>query len=121
MTKLVIIDDHEALREGLAALLGHGGMEVVGAAGNVAAGVDLVEHTHPDVAIVDIRLPNVSGLDVIEGLKSDERTRAIPVMALTVLDSQTDRQACLDAGADVFVTKPDRIATFLDRIATLLA
>jgi DNA-binding NarL/FixJ family response regulator len=57
MTKLVIIDDHEALREGLAALLGHGGMEVVGAAGNVAAGVDLVEHTHPDVAIVDIRLP----------------------------------------------------------------
>lgn len=80
-----------------------------------------VEDVRPAAIIVDIRLPNVSGLDVIEGLKSDERTRAIPVMALTVLDSQTDRQACLDAGADVFVTKPDRIATFLDRIATLLA
>jgi DNA-binding NarL/FixJ family response regulator len=68
MTKLVIIDDHEALREGLAALLGHGGMEVVGAAGNVAAGVDLVEHTHPDVAIVDIRLPDGSGIDLTREL-----------------------------------------------------
>ena len=81
----------------------------------------VVEDVRPAAIIVDIRLPNVSGLDVIEGLKSDERTRAIPVMALTVLDSQTDRQACLDAGADAFVTKPDRIKTFLDRIATLLA
>src|ERR1700750_1421692 len=56
MTKLVIVDDHEALREGLVALLPHGGLEVVGAAGNVAAGVDLVDHAEPDVAIVDIQL-----------------------------------------------------------------
>jgi DNA-binding NarL/FixJ family response regulator len=58
MTKLVIVDDHEALREGLVALLEHGGLEVVGAAGNVAAGVDLVEHAEPDVAIIDIQLPD---------------------------------------------------------------
>jgi DNA-binding NarL/FixJ family response regulator len=57
MTKLVIIDDHEALREGLVALLRGHGMEVVATAGNVAAGIDLVQHTEPDVAIVDIRLP----------------------------------------------------------------
>ncbi len=79
------------------------------------------EELTPAAIIVDIRLPNISGLDVIEGLKSAERTRAIPVMALTVLDSPTDKDACLAAGADVFVTKPDHIATFLDRIATLLA
>lgn len=78
------------------------------------------EELRPAAIIVDIRLPNISGLDVIEGLKADERTRAIPVMALTVLDSPTDKDACLAAGADVFVTKPDHIATFLDRIAALL-
>ena len=64
MTKLVIVDDHEALREGLAALLAANGMEVVGAAGNVAAGLDLVDHADPDVAIVDIRLPDGSGIDL---------------------------------------------------------
>lgn len=78
------------------------------------------EELRPAAIIVDIRLPNISGLDVIEGLKADARTRAIPVMALTVLDSPADKDACLAAGADVFVTKPDHIATFLDRIAALL-
>jgi DNA-binding NarL/FixJ family response regulator len=68
MTKLVIVDDHEALREGLVALLGHGGMEVVGAAGNVAAGLDLVEHADPDIAIVDIRLPDGSGIELTREL-----------------------------------------------------
>ena len=81
----------------------------------------VAEELNPAAIIVDIRLPNISGLDVIEGLKTASRTRAIPVMALTVLDSPTDRGACLAAGADAFVTKPDHIATFLDRIAALLA
>ena len=60
MTKLVIVDDHEALREGLAVLLGGHGMDVVGAAGNCAAGLDLVNHVEPDVALIDIRLPDAA-------------------------------------------------------------
>jgi DNA-binding NarL/FixJ family response regulator len=68
MTKLVLVDDHEALREGLAALLAGHGMEVVGAAGNVAAGIDLVEHADPDVAVLDIRLPDGNGIDLTREL-----------------------------------------------------
>jgi DNA-binding NarL/FixJ family response regulator len=64
VTKLVIIDDHEALREGLAVLLGQGGLDVVAAAGNVAAGADVIEHADPDVAIVDIRLPDGNGIEL---------------------------------------------------------
>jgi DNA-binding NarL/FixJ family response regulator len=68
MTKLVIVDDHEALREGLVALLGANGLEVVGEAGNVAAALDLVEHADPDIAIVDIRLPDGNGIDLTREL-----------------------------------------------------
>src|SRR5919198_973743 len=68
MPKLVIVDDHEALREGLAALLTNEGMEIVGAAGNVAAGLDLVEHTEPEIALVDIQLPDGSGIDLTRDL-----------------------------------------------------
>ena len=76
MTKLVIVDDHEALREGLAALLRSHGMEILGAAGNVAAGLDLVEHATPEIAIVDIRLPDGSGIDLTRELIARRRSSA---------------------------------------------
>src|SRR5687767_4879647 len=68
VTKLVVIDDHEALRSGLEVLLSQAGLDVVGAAGNVAAGLDLIDHTDPDLALVDIRLPDGSGIDLTRQL-----------------------------------------------------
>jgi DNA-binding NarL/FixJ family response regulator len=68
MTKIVLIDDHEALREGLVALLSQAGLDVVGTAGNVASGQDLVLVGNPDVALVDIRLPDGSGIDLTREL-----------------------------------------------------
>jgi len=61
-TKLMIVDDHEALREGLEVMLTHAGHEIVGVAGNVAAALDLLEVGDPEVAIVDIQLPDGSGI-----------------------------------------------------------
>jgi two-component system response regulator DevR len=106
MVKLVIVDDHEALREALALLLTHSGMEVVGAAGNVAAGIDLVEHADADVALVDIRLPDGSGIDLCRDLlASDAELRCL------ILTSFTDEQSMLDAilaGASGYVVKDIR-------------
>lgn len=67
----------------------------------------------PDLIIVDIRLPHISGLDIIEALKAQEATRHIPILALTVLDSRQDKQACYDAGADAFASKSIQIQPFL--------
>ena len=68
MTRLVVIDDHEALRGGLEALLAGAGHDVLGAAGNVAAAFDLVEHLEPELALVDVRLPDGSGIDLARDL-----------------------------------------------------
>lgn len=64
MIRLAIIDDHEALRDGLEMMLTSGGLEIVGTAGNVASAMDLIEQTSPDVAVIDIRLPDGTGTEL---------------------------------------------------------
>ncbi len=103
MTKLVIIDDHEALREGLAILLARDGDQVVGTAGNSAAALDLVEHAAPDVAIVDIRLPDGSGIDLTR-----ELLRRAPDLGVVLYTGDSDVELLadgLDSGARGYALK----------------
>ncbi len=111
MTKLVIIDDHEALREGLAVLLRQGGMEVVAAAANVAAGMDVVEHAEPDVAIVDIRLPDGNGIELTRRLLG--RT---PDLGVILYTGDSDFELLydgLDSGARGYALKAGSIDELL--------
>ena len=62
--RLVLIEDHQALREGLELLLGREGCEVVGTAGTAAEGREQIERLDPDVSLVDIRLGEDSGIDL---------------------------------------------------------
>jgi DNA-binding NarL/FixJ family response regulator len=118
MTKLVIVDDHEALREGLAALLGHSGMDVVGAAGNVAAGVDLVEHAEPDVALIDIRLPDGSGIELTRDLLSRR-----PDLGVILYTGDADAELLydgLDSGARGYALKAgsmDELKGAIEKVA----
>ena len=118
MTKLVIIDDHEALRDGLAVLLGQGGLDVVAAAGNVAAGEDVVEHANPDVAIVDIRLPDGSGIELTRTLL--ERRPDLGVILYTG-DADADLlYEGLDSGARGYALKAgsmDELMAAIERVA----
>jgi DNA-binding NarL/FixJ family response regulator len=103
VTRLAIVDDHEALREGLEALLDGGDVEVVGSAGNAAAALDLLEHTEPDVALVDIGLPDGSGIELTKTL-----LRLRPELRVILYTGETDPEllyAGLDAGAGGYVLK----------------
>src|SRR3954463_6099331 len=118
MTKLVIVDDHEALREGLVALLQHGGLEVVGAAGNVAAGVDLVEHAEPDVAIVDIQLPDGSGIALTRELNT--RRADLGVILYTGDADAELLYEGLDSGARGYALKAgsmEELGAAIDKVA----
>ncbi|MBX5439962.1 MAG: response regulator transcription factor [Solirubrobacteraceae bacterium] len=103
MTRLAIVDDHEALRDGLESLLNGSGLDVVGTAGNVAAAMDLVEHERPDVALVDIRLPDGSGIDLARMLLA---TR--PELRIVLYTGETDADLLsegLDSGAQGYALK----------------
>jgi DNA-binding NarL/FixJ family response regulator len=75
--RLVLIEDHEALREGLELLLGREGCEVVGTAGTAAEGQELIERLEPDVSLVDIRLGEESGIDLTRRLLESDADRRV--------------------------------------------
>lgn len=115
MTRLAIVDDHEALRDGLETLLAGSGLDVVGTAGNVAAAMDLVEHERPDVALVDIRLPDGSGIDLTRMLLA---TR--PQLRIVLYTGETDAELLdegLDAGAHGYALKAGSTRELVEAIA----
>jgi DNA-binding NarL/FixJ family response regulator len=75
--RLVLIEDHQALREGLELLLGRHGVEVVGTAGTADEGRELIERLEPDVSLVDIRLGEDSGIDLTRHVLDVDSTRRV--------------------------------------------
>jgi DNA-binding NarL/FixJ family response regulator len=119
MTKLVIIDDHEALREGLVALLRAHGMEVLGTAGNLAAGIDLVEHADPQIAIVDIQLPDGSGIELTRELLARR-----PDLAVVLYTGDADADLLysgLDSGARGYALKAGSMQELVGAIERIAA
>lgn len=119
MTKLVIVDDHEALREGLVALLRGHGLEVVGTAGNVAAALDLVDHADPDVAIVDIRLPDGSGIELTRELLTLR-----PGLGVILYTGDADAELLysgLDSGARGYALKAGSMQELVSAIEQIVA
>ncbi len=103
VTKVAIVDDHEALREGLERMLEDRGLTVVGCAGNAAAAEDLVEHTRPDIALVDIRLPDESGIELTRRLLSRR-----PGLGVVLYTGDSDAELLfggLDSGARGYALK----------------
>ncbi|UGS39039.1 response regulator transcription factor [Capillimicrobium parvum] len=119
MTRLAIVDDHEALREGLEALMVGGELEVVGTAGNAAAALDVVEHARPDVVLVDIGLPDASGIELARQLIARHRTLRV---VLYTEDADADLlYAGLDAGAAGYVLKAGPVHELVAAVAQVAA
>jgi len=119
VTRLAIVDDHEALREGLEALLAGDELEVVGTAGNAAAALDVVDHARPDVVLVDIALPDASGVDLARQLIA--RRPGLRVVLYTE-DADPDLlYEGLDSGASGYVLKAGPVRELAAAIAQVAA
>ena len=101
--RLVLVEDHEALREGLELLLGREGCDVVGTAGSFAEGAELIARTEPDVAVVDIRLGEESGIELTRRLLD-----ANPDQRVVLYTGESDSDVLfdgLDSGARGYALK----------------
>jgi two-component system, cell cycle response regulator DivK len=74
----------------------------------------------PDLIIMDIQMPHISGLDLIEQMKGDEGLKAIPIMAVTAYAAKGDEERIRDAGAEGYVSKPISVMRFVDAVGALL-
>jgi two-component system, NarL family, response regulator DevR len=107
MLSVFLVDDHEIVRRGVADLLGEADdLTVVGQAGTAAEALARIPSTRPDVAVLDMRLPDGNGVELCRELRS-----ALPELNCLILTSYTDEQAMLDAilaGAGGYVIKDIR-------------
>jgi len=115
--RILLADDDRAIRDSLSRALGLQGYEVV-QANDGAAALAMVEKDRPDVAILDVMMPNVDGLTVCRVLRA-ERNR-LPILMLTARTETADRVAGLDAGADDYLAKPFELDELFARVRALL-
>ncbi|MBX5449614.1 response regulator [Thermogemmatispora sp.] len=104
MIRLLIVDDHEMVREGLKAMLvSEPDFEIVGEASNAEQAMTLVERLHPDIILLDVRLPGVSGVALCRQVC--ERYPEIGVIIVTTYTDENLVAECLQAGARGYIVK----------------
>ncbi len=102
---ILVVDDVEDNRDMYAQFLSYKGFQVA-LAGDGQEGFDKANQLQPDLIVMDLSLPGLDGWQTTRRLKRNERTRHIPVVALTAHAHEGVEQGARDAGCDAFVTKP---------------
>jgi DNA-binding NarL/FixJ family response regulator len=111
--RILCVDDHVVVREGLAAILGtQPDIEIVGMTSNGADAVDTYRQSHPDVVLMDLRMPGMSGLDAIRAIRGEDPGARIIV--LTMYSGEDDVRRAIEAGASAYLAK-DTLADDLVR------
>lgn len=113
--KILIIEDNELNLKLFNDLLdAHGYKTVESRDGRKAFEITMREN--PDLIIMDIQLPNISGIDVIRQIKSDKKLKHIPIIAVTAYAMQDDEERIMSAGCEGYISKPIEIASFVEKV-----
>lgn len=83
--------------------------------------IDLAVANLPDLILMDIQLPRMSGLEVTRRLRGDERSRRIPIIAVTAFAIGWHEREALDSGCDAYISKPISILGFLNTVESFLS
>jgi DNA-binding response OmpR family regulator len=105
MARVLVIDDESMVGVILRYAFEAKGHETVTASGG-SLGIDLAREEHPDAIVLDLMMPVVNGHDVLETLRDDRGTQAVPILVLTAATLSRERERCFSEGADAVMTKP---------------
>lgn len=119
MSLVLLVEDEPDLRELVAHHIRAAGHEVVGCAQG-QEGLRLARQRRPDLVLLDLMLPDMSGVDVCRQLRGDPATARIPVLMLTARSAELDRVHGFEAGADDYVVKPFSSRELVLRVRALL-
>jgi len=117
--RILIVEDNPISLTLLKQLLKAHGYEVLGTPEGLQA-LDLAREEQPDLILMDIRLPDISGFEVTRLLKQDQRTKTIPIIAVTALASPEYEKKGLESGCDAYIPKPITLGNFLRTIESFL-
>ncbi len=82
--------------------------------------LQLIRDHHPDLILMDIQLPEISGLEVIKRLKSDDGLKSIPIIAVTAFAMKGDEEKIRNGGCEDYIAKPISVSNFLETVAKFL-
>jgi two-component system cell cycle response regulator DivK len=110
--KVLIVEDNELNMKLFDDLLGAHGYDTIKTRDGLKV-LDIAREHHPDLIIMDIQLPEVSGLEVTQRLKKDEELKKIPVVAVTAFAMKGDEERIRQGGCEDYVSKPISILDFM--------
>lgn len=119
MPKILVVDDEKDIVELIAFNLQKEGFVIVKAYEGKSA-LRLIKTQKPDLVILDLMLPEISGLDVCKSIRNNPETSRLPIIMLTAKADETDKIIGLEIGADDYITKPFSIKELIARVRAIL-
>jgi len=116
---VLIVEDNELNMKLFHDLLDAHGYKILQTKDGMEA-LDIAREHHPDLILMDIQLPEVSGLEVTKWLKEDDDLKAIPVIAVTAFAMKGDEERIREGGCEAYLSKPISVAKFLATVRTYL-
>ena len=117
--KVLIVEDNELNMKLFHDLLDAHGYQTLQTRDGIEA-LEIARTNRPDLILMDIQLPEVSGLEVTKWIKEDDSLRSIPVVAVTAFAMKGDEEKIREGGCEGYIAKPISIPTFLDTVSRFL-
>ncbi|MBI1232970.1 MAG: response regulator [Alphaproteobacteria bacterium] len=118
--KVLIVEDNELNMKLFHDLLEAHGYEVAGTRDGLKA-LEMAREHRPDLILMDIQLPEVSGLEVTKWIKEDDELSAIPVVAVTAFAMKGDEDRIRAGGCEAYLSKPITVSTFIETVQKFLS